>query len=255
MNLITLLQGTPDWFLGRAFCFSSTSFHAALSVKEAVYLNNSEIWDLHAECLNIVQLSPKSRVTVQNAAYLDVEDLPAQSNRSRVEGVNESRPPINEECTVDYWSRRNTVTQLKEKCAERGIAYDELWVKKKPFAELLVAHHQEVLEELDRMLSESEVSDNDVEGNKPAALAFNQRMMRVWFMRPFKTQTGGAIEQGPQNKRSVIRVLKKRVSQFTDGVFDISSIDELGLSAKVEHQFCTTSVDGGFYLYKRMIKG
>ena len=49
----------------------------------------------------------------------------------------------------------------------------------------------------------------------------------------------------------MIRVLKKQVSQFTDGVFDISSVDELGLSAKVEHRFCTTSVDGGFCLYMR----
>jgi len=72
--LITLAQNTPDWFIGRLFRFSSTSFHAVLSVKEAAYLNSSEIRDLHAECLQIVQLSPKSRVTVENAAY-DKEEV------------------------------------------------------------------------------------------------------------------------------------------------------------------------------------
>ena len=107
------------------------------------------------------------------------------------------------------------------------------------------------MDELDCLLTESEVDDDDVEGNESAKLAFTQRMVRTWLMRPFKTKTGGAIEQGSKNENNVIRGLKKRVKQITKEEFEIGNVDEYGLVARREHLFCSSSVDGGFCLYKK----
>ena len=68
IHVISLTQKTVEWYLGRLFCFSSTTFHAAINVAAAEYFNTRDLQDLHRNILDIVQLKPTGTVTFENAA-------------------------------------------------------------------------------------------------------------------------------------------------------------------------------------------
>ena len=85
--LLTLEQRTPDWFLARLFCFTSTTLHVLLNVKYAVYLRTARLRELHEECVKICRLHPRTSVTAENAATVEDTDLPSQLSRARAEGA------------------------------------------------------------------------------------------------------------------------------------------------------------------------
>ena len=81
-------------------------------------------------------------------------------------------------------------------------------------------------------LLETDVPDDDVQSNRTAQVSFLQRMVPQWFMTPFASTAGGAIEQGVANEEQVIRVLRKKVKEMSNGAYDISGkVREFGLLA------------------------
>ena len=105
-------------------------------------------------------------------------------------------------------------------------------------------------------LLESDVSDNDVETNKRAQVAFLQRMVPYWFMTPFTSVSGGAIEQGIANEDQVLRVLPRSLKTMSNNKYTIfGRIREFGLVGKKMHPFCSSSPDGVFTLMKKNTQG
>ena len=77
-------------------------------------------------------------------------------------------------------------------------------------------------------------------------------MNQHWFMKPSKSKTGGAIDQGVQNEDQVIARLPKYLKQMSRGVFSIhkNKVREFGLLARRDCNACTTSPDGVFLMMK-----
>ena len=80
-----------------------------------------------------------------------------------------------------------------------------------------------------------ETNSNDVSiDDRNAKIAFLHRMMPHWFMRPFATVSGGAIEHGSANEEQVIIFLRQYVKSFSPKLYDIDPVREFGLIAKRE---------------------
>ena len=77
-------------------------------------------------------------------------------------------------------------------------------------------------------------------------------MNQHWFMKPSKSKTGGAIDQGVQNEDQVIARLPKYLKQMSRGVLSIqkNKVREFGLLARRDCNACTTSPDGVFLMMK-----
>ena len=74
---------------------------------------------------------------------------------------------------------------------------------------------------------EEETNSNDVPiDNHDAKIAFLHRMMPHWFMRPFATVAGGAIEHGSENEEQFILVLRQYVKSFSQKLYDIDPVRE-----------------------------
>jgi len=54
-------------------------------------------------------------------------------------------------------------------------------------------------------------------------VAFLQRLCPQWFMKPGRSKTGGAIEQGIQNEDQVLAVLGKYVKTFSNNQYSIET--------------------------------
>ena len=105
-------------------------------------------------------------------------------------------------------------------------------------------------------LSQRDLSDEDSAANRLVTIAFLQRMMPHWFMRPFLPSAGGAVEQGVQNKNRVICVLRKRHKDLSDGDYTIhGKIRDFGLVEKKGHPYCTISPVGVLALMRRNSQG
>ena len=251
--VLTLLQRTVDWFLARLYCFSSTSFHASVNVKAAAYINTESMRTLHARCLQILRLHPRNTITVQNAVYLEDEDLPIQRGHlGRVEGTGEEQAqPSDEKCTTNYWLRGNkSLAVLKKLCDDNNVEYNET-MQRKHLAEALAKKYQSDSDAQYAALLDTDVPDDDVAMNKLAQVCLLQRMLPRWFMKPFASQAGGAIEQGTENESSIISVLQRYVKKLSKKEYDIHKVREFGLLANRKHRVCTTSPDGVFPLLKR----
>ena len=81
------------------------------------------------------------------------------------------------------------------------------------------------------------VPDDDVGLNIIAQVAFLQRMVPTWFMRPFTSNASGAIEQGNANESQVIRILRKRVRKISSGLYSIGKVEEFSLLASAQLPF------------------
>ena len=104
---LTTHQRTVDWFLARYFRITSTTFHVAVNVKAAIYINTYELHALHDRVIHILRLNPRKTITGQNAGELEDKDLPTQrSEQVRREGEGERGTVVGDEkCTVEYWLR------------------------------------------------------------------------------------------------------------------------------------------------------
>ena len=76
-------------------------------------------------------------------------------------------------------------------------------------------------EKMAELLEADVPDDDDVVSNQLARVSFLQRMAPHWFMRPFSSKAGGAIEQGVQNEDRVIRVLNRKVKDLSGGKYAI----------------------------------
>ena len=207
-----------------------------------------------------MRLNPRKRITVQNAIDLDDEDLPTQrSQQVRREGEGERGTVIGDEkCTIEYWMRgSNSSKILQDLCDEHEMPYSKAPPTiRRVMATRLAEKFQLLWHDKMAELLGADVPDNDFAANKLARIAFLQRMVPHWFMRPFASKAGGAIEEGVQNEDQVIRVLKKRVKDLSSGEYAIhGNVREFGLVAKRGHLYCTSSPDGVFALKKRNSTG
>ena len=253
---LTMRQRTPDWFLARYFRFTSTTFHVAVNVKASVYINTNLLRQLHSRITGILCINPRKTITVQNASELDDEDLPTQRiHQVRKEGEGERGTVVGDEkCTAEYWLRKGSnVEKLQKLCDEHGVEYTKApATRRNVMAAGIAEKYQSLWHEKMAELLHSDIDDGDMESNKLATVAFLQRMVPYWFMRPFSSKSGGAIEQGIHNEDQIIRVLKKKVKDFSGGLYDIHGrIREFGLLARRGHPYCTSSPDGVFALRKR----
>ncbi len=244
--------------MARWFRFTSTTFHVAVNVKAAVYINTKRLKDLHQNILGALCLHPRKTITPDSAAHLEDEDLPAQRrSRPRVEGEGE-QPTVtgDEKCHIDYWLKpsANTLAKLQEICTDNSMEHEESHRKRDLAQKLADKHMQQRNEEIERLMEE-DIPDDDEHSNGVARVSFLQRMVPHWFMTPFTTLATGAIEQGIANEDQVIRVLKNRVEKLSDGTYTIGDVREFGLLAKRGHLYCTSSPDGVFPLMKRNSEG
>ena len=100
-------------------------------------------------------------------------------------------------------------------------------------------------------LLNEDVADDDSAANKAAQISLLQRVVPYWFMRPFRSRDGGAVDQGVQNEGEVIRVLRRKIKELSRGEYAIhGEVEEFGLLAKRDHPYCTSSPDGVFALKK-----
>ena len=84
-----------------------------------------------------------------------------------------------------------------------------------------------------------------------AKIAFLHRMMPHWFMCPFATVAGGAIEHLSANEEQVILVLRRYVKSFSQKLYEIDPVREFGLIARRECRVCASSPDRVVSLKKR----
>ena len=105
--------------------------------------------------------------------------------------------------------------------------------QRKYLADALAAKFQMDANKRDEALLTADVPDDDLEANLSAQVAFLQRMVPIWFMRPFTSKSGGAIEQGNANESQVIRVLRNKVKKMSSGLYDIGKVEEFGLLANL----------------------
>jgi hypothetical protein len=75
---MTRKQRTTDWFLGRMFRFSSTTFHVPINLVKAVYIDEQHMKECHQLCKDIVQLDPRNSITINNTMSLEDDDVPHQ---------------------------------------------------------------------------------------------------------------------------------------------------------------------------------
>eukprot|EP00984_Skeletonema_dohrnii_P028253 scaffold18176_cov75-Skeletonema_dohrnii-CCMP3373.AAC.1 len=200
LYIITLLQRTVDWFLGRLFCFSSTTFHAAINVAAAEYFNTRELQELHREVLEIVQLRPTRTVTFENAADLEEEDLPSQ--RGTLHARLASPNSRHNNTASQFWEKKSK-TALQNACTNHGVAHPDFAARSttnKVLAGCLARHFQRLAEERERSMGTRVVAEDDSENNERATKALLCRMVPYWFTKPFKSKAGGAIDQGSANE-------------------------------------------------------
>ena len=200
---LTLSQRTSDWFLARYFRFISTTLHVAVNVKAAVYINTSDLRTLYARIIGILRLKPQKTITVIHAVDLEDEDLPTQrTHQVRTEGQGERGSILSDEKGAEeYWLRGNpTVATLRLRCTNNGISVDtNPSPTQKMMAKFLGDKFCDEWHHIMSDLLQRDVPEDDSAANKLAMIAFLQRMMPHWFMRPFAACVGGAIEQGVQN--------------------------------------------------------
>ena len=84
-----------------------------------------------------------------------------------------------------------------------------------------------------------------------ARVAFLQRMMPHWFMRPFQARPDSAVDQGLQNEALVIDALPRAVKKFSDGKYKIQDVREFGLLARRDVPSCASSPDGVVALMRK----
>eukprot|EP00984_Skeletonema_dohrnii_P032459 scaffold26691_cov108-Skeletonema_dohrnii-CCMP3373.AAC.1 len=255
---LTMLQRTVDWFLARCFTFTSTTLHVAINVLAAVYISTSLLRDLHSRVIKILRLNPKKVVTADNADELDDEDLPTQRlGRHRNEGEGEHGTHLGDEkCREEYWLRGKNVPQLQQLCDDHEVPYTtQPRTTKAEMAKRLAAKFREINNQTAARLRNEEIPEDDEVAQEVAQISFLQRMVPHWFMTPFSTKAGGAVEQGIANEDQVIHVLPKAVKHLSQGEFDIGKVNEYGLLARREHRYCASSPDGVFALMKKNTVG
>jgi len=213
VTVVTMKQRTSDWFVGRQWRMTSTSKHSPINVKGAVYLNTTKLRSLHSRELRIMQLHPRNTITTVNTVDLEDKDIPSQrSHQVRIEGVVDQNIVTSDaRCISKFWlcGNSNTLAQLRIKCNENGVAFEEKF-QRKYLADALSAKFQMDANKRDDALLTVEVPNNDVEANLFAQVAFLQRMVPIWSMRPF-TSKCGAIEHGNVHESQVIQVLRNKI--------------------------------------------
>ena len=184
LYIISRQQRRPDWFWGRLWRWTSTTFHATVNVTTAEYFNTNELRQLHQEVKDILQLNPRNAVTYHNSADLEEDDLPSQRS-----GIH-ARLPLQEarhnNCTAEFWERGRDKPTLKNLCDERNIAYPDP-CRKNQLAQLLANYHQQQADALEAELVTLDVADNDVERNSRAGITLLRRMFPYWFTKPFNS--------------------------------------------------------------------
>jgi len=94
-----------------------------------------------------------------------------------------------------------------------------------------------------------EVAHADVDDNA-ARVAFLQRMMPHWFMRPFQAGPEGAIYQGIKNESYVIEALPAALKKFSKGKYKARDVREFGLLVRRDLPSCASSPDGVLAIMK-----
>eukprot|EP00986_Skeletonema_menzelii_P000633 scaffold176_cov69-Skeletonema_menzelii.AAC.1 len=247
LYIISLLQRTVDWFLGRLFCFTSTTFHAAINVIAADYYNTPELQQLHRDILQIVQLTPTRTVTFENAADLEEEDLPSQrGSHARFASSN----AMHQNTTVQFWKNKPR-DALKKACDENGVEYPDFTLRsttRNVLAGCLAQHFQQLAAQRVAETGTRVVADDDAESNKKATVALLCRMVPYWFPKPFKSNAGGAIDQGSANESLIVDVLKQYLEKFSEGKYTSKEVKDFGLVARRDNRACASSPDGVFPL-------
>ena len=249
--IITLAQRTVEWFLGRLFRFSSTTFHAAINVAAAEYYNTRELQELHSDVLHIVKLKPTRTVTFANAADLEEEDLPSQ--RGALHARLASPNSMHANTTSQFWAKKSK-TELKNACNNHGVAhpdFNERSTTGKVLADCLAAHFRQLAEKREREMGTRVVADDDSGNNEKATKALLCRMVPYWFTKPFQSKAGGAIDQGSANEELIITVLRPYLKDFSSGKFTSRDVKEFGLLANRGCRACASSPDGVFPLLRR----
>ena len=248
---ISSSQRTVDWFLGRLYRFTSTTFHTAINVNAADYFNTPELKQLHQDILEIVQLNPRQTITFENAADLEEEDLPSQRNSLYAELPTSNRRHKN--TSIEFWKKKRK-GELQIACTNHGVDHPDFALTSTTvnvLARCLAEHFQRKAAEREAQTGTRVVADDDEENNRKAAIALLCRMVPYWFTKPLKSKAGGAIDQGSANEELVVKVLKKYLEKFTDGKYTSKKVKEFGLLAQRECHACSSSPDGVFPLLRR----
>ena len=125
--ILTCKQHSTDWFLARLFRFSSTTFYVFVNVIDAVYFDDPELKELHQKCKDIVKLTPRNRITVDNAMTLEDDDVPNQRsdlilNRKPV--ANQCQISNHNNCTKESWLRTcKKKPELQKQCRVFSIEF------------------------------------------------------------------------------------------------------------------------------------
>jgi hypothetical protein len=235
---VTREQHSADWFLARLFCFTSTSLHAAINCKSAVYFNTEEARNLHRDCLSIAQLKPRKSITVENVAD-DSEENEHGAPRKKP-GGNKSLP--------SYWKNNFNAAQLKEEALKQKLTLPPGYVTKAMLADLLAnaagtencSDHDEMSDEEDEDLEDQQ---EEVDKGR-ATIRFLQRMMPRWFIAPFQAAEGSATKTGSANEELVLDALPYFLKSKSRYHAKRKDITEYGLLANRKLRACATSVDG-----------
>ena len=250
--LITEKQHTADWFLGRLFCFTSTTFHVTINCLTAPYFMGNDEKHRHEECKNIIKISPIKAITIENAATDDDDELPPQ--RSGGNNSSNTAPVTQDPAKKEYWMKLKK-TQLVALVEEKQLIHHLEGAYKESYAKVLAAYHSEISREQNEQQRGTQSRlDKDV-----AQITLLQRMLPHWFMRPFESRAGSAIAQGTLNESEVIKLLPKCIRKFSNNKFTIHKnvysssgsyfyIHDFGLLARRDLRACASSPDGVFVL-------
>ncbi|KAL7459526.1 hypothetical protein ACHAWC_011246 [Mediolabrus comicus] len=250
--VISSSQRTADWFLGRLFRFTSTTFHIAVNVAAAEWYNTRELQELHLEILRIVQLRPQCTVTYDNVLDVVEEDLPSQ--RGNLHARVMSSHTTHKNTTPEFWLKNRTRPELRNACIEHGVdypSYEERTTTRPVLADCLARHFQTLAVQREQSMGRRDIPDDDMESNKTAAVTLNRRMMPYWFPKPLQKSAGGAIDQGSANEELIVRVLRSFLHKLSGGRFVSREVKQFGLLANRSCQACSSSPDGVFPLLRR----
>ena len=133
------------------------------------------------------------------------------------EDSGRNRRVVHVNSTPAFWLRGNrTKPQLQKLCANNSIPF--LPTNKR--AQLAGLLDNKFAMDNQATQGEEETNSNDVPiDDHDAKISFLHLMMPHWFMHPFATVAGGAIEHGSANEEQVIIVLSRYVKSFSQKLF------------------------------------
>ena len=244
---MTKLQRTQDWFLCRMFRFTSTTFHSIINIRKCVFIDTVPFQVLHTQCKNIVQLYPTVDITTENASVYEDNDL----NECRLSSALHSTSDIQSKQTTDpkyymnKYDKNGLVTLAKDKY---GIQIEN--ASKKILSLAIIEKEIEIISNEDDTNASNNTKETSVIPKIKKQKAFLQRLMPHWFMKPFKTKDGDAIETGIHNENFVISSMKGYLRSISDDKYNIGKIVETGLLINRKVQISGTSPDGIMELYQ-----